>query len=362
MPKNSKAKGGRSKYIGVSSYKDRHGKTRYRYRSKGFTVNLGTDFGSDDFMRRYRAALDGRRLTEPDPEVSQAHGVRLNMKPDEHQLTELIAEWYKSAQYTRLAESTKSDYRNVAERLREEHGHQIVEQINRQTVAALMQKKATTPEAANKLLRVLRFIYDHARDVLGWVETNPARDVKMYQAQNHEGFHTWDEHEIKAFQERWKEGTMADLAMALMLYTGASRSDVVKLGPDNIENGRISYRRKKMERRDGVLIDIPIHPDLDRRLARLTPSPETFLQTEAGTPRTPAGLGTKMREWCNKAKLPNCSSHGLRKACARRLAEAGATAHEIASVTGHRTLAEVQRYTEAAERAGLADNAMEKLK
>lgn len=68
-----------------------------------------------------------------------------------------------------------------------------------------------------------------------------------------------------------------------------------------------------------------------------------------------------MREWCNAADLPECSAHGLRKACARRLAEAGATAHEIMSVTGHKTLAEVQHYTEAALREGLADSAVAKL-
>ncbi|MEE4117684.1 MAG: tyrosine-type recombinase/integrase [Paracoccaceae bacterium] len=59
--------------------------------------------------------------------------------------------------------------------------------------------------------------------------------------------------------------------------------------------------------------------------------------------------------------MSTCSSHGLRKACARRLAEAGATAHEIMAVTGHKTLAEVQRYTETATREGLADTAMGKL-
>ncbi|MEC8795645.1 MAG: tyrosine-type recombinase/integrase, partial [Pseudomonadota bacterium] len=55
------------------------------------------------------------------------------------------------------------------------------------------------------------------------------------------------------------------------------------------------------------------------------------------------------------------SAHGLRKACARRLTKAGATAHEIGAVTGHKTLALVQRYTEAAGREGMADSAIEKL-
>ncbi len=34
---------------------------------------------------------------------------------------------------------------------------------------------------------------------------------------------------------------------------------------------------------------------------------------------------------------------------ARRLAKAGATAHQIAEIAGHKTLSEVTRYTEAAD-------------
>lgn len=68
-----------------------------------------------------------------------------------------------------------------------------------------------------------------------------------------------------------------------------------------------------------------------------------------------------MRAWCDKADLPNCTSHGLRKAIARRLAEAGAPPHEIMAVTGHATLAEVTRYTRDANRPNMADGAMTRL-
>ena len=53
--------------------------------------------------------------------------------------------------------------------------------------------------------------------------------------------------------------------------------------------------------------------------------------------------------------------HGLRKAAARRLAELGCTEHEIAAITGHASIPEVQRYTKAADRKRLAKSAMKKL-
>src|SRR5262245_44919813 len=73
-----------------------------------------------------------------------------------------------------------------------------------------------------------------------------------------------------------------------------------------------------------------------------TPSTHlTFLVTEQGRPFSPAGFGNKFRDWCNQANLRHCSAHGLRKATAARLAERGATAHEIMAITGHQSLEEI---------------------
>jgi integrase len=69
-----------------------------------------------------------------------------------------------------------------------------------------------------------------------------------------------------------------------------------------------------------------------------------------------------MRDAITNAGLPlGCQPHGLRKATGRRLAEAGATAKMIMSVLGHTTLAEAERYTEEADQAGLAEDAVVKL-
>jgi len=61
---------------------------------------------------------------------------------------------------------------------------------------------------------------------------------------------------------------------------------------------------------------------------------------------------------CQRVGLTGLSPHGLRKAACRRLAEAGCSEHEIASISGHENLAEVRRYTRAASRAKMAKSAM----
>jgi integrase len=83
------------------------------------------------------------------------------------------------------------------------------------------------------------------------------------------------------------------------------------------------------------------------------------LVTEFGAPFTAAGFGNWFRDRCNEAGLKHCSFHGLRKAAATRLAEAGCTTEQIKAVTGHATLKEVGRYTKAADQARLARQALE---
>jgi integrase len=83
---------------------------------------------------------------------------------------------------------------------------------------------------------------------------------------------------------------------------------------------------------------------------------------QVNPPKTVAGFGNWFRDQCDQANLHHCSAHGLRKATAAALAEAGATAHEIAAVTGHMSLEEVERYTRAARKQKLAGAAIAKLK
>ena len=125
---------------------------------------------------------------------------------------------------------------------------------------------------------------------------------------------------------------------------------------------RIRFRQAENEHRNPIAVDIPLHPDLTASIAAADSRNLTFLITKYGKPFTANGFGNKFKDWCRQAGLPHCSAHGLRKATAAALAEAGATPHEIMAITGHQTLDEVERYTKAARRTKLADEAMAKLR
>lgn len=335
-------------FPGVTAYFDRHKKRRFRYRSKGFSAEIPGDYGSNDFRKDYEFALAGRKSGEL--------GALRTLRGS---ISGLIVSYYTSPEFVPLKSSTKQTYRREIERLRNEHGHRLVSQMRRPHVVKLLQPLADRPSARNNRLRMLRMLLNHAVEI-GWIETNPTIGVTKMRSRTG-GFHTWTDVEIEKFYAVHGHGTVANTAITLMLYSACARADAVRLGWQNIKDGRLQYRRQKTEGHDAVLIDIPIHPALSRVLSDLSNAKLTFLETSGGSARSANGLGNLVRKWCDEAGLPQCASHGLRKACATRLAEAGATEREIMAWTGHKSPQMVQIYAGKARRGILANNGYEKL-
>lgn len=274
-------------------------------------------------------------------------------------INDLLVRYYQIAfAGERLAPSTKVIYRAMLDRFREEHGRRPVKGMSPYHMEVILARMADRPAAANNLRKRLIPVFKLAVK-LKWLAVNPAElaDPIQYHAKGH---HTWTEAEIARFYEVHKPGTTAHTAMVLMLWTGAARVDVVKLGWFSIKptpaGERLQYTRQKTGRmKSSVLISLPIAPELRAVLDRLPKEAGTFLQTRDGRQRSAKSLTGDMRAWCDVAGLPDCNNHGLRKAIARRMANAGANAFMIGAVTGHKTLSEVQRYTEAHDRDQLAE-------
>jgi integrase len=204
-------------------------------------------------------------------------------------------------------------------------------------------------------LKALRGLMRYAVQI-GMRTDEPTEGVKVGRLLKTDGFTTWSEENIAAFERTHAVGTRARLAFTLLLYTAQRRGDVVRMGRQHIHDGLLSVRQSKT----GAVLKIPVHPEL-KAVLDATPSEHlTFLTTAAGRPFTSDGFGHWFLAMCKAAGLHGLSAHGLRKAACRRLAEAGCTAHEIMSVSGHVSLKEVQRYTIAADQACMARAAMEK--
>lgn len=323
----------------VQAITNRYGRAYYYFRREGRRLPLPGKPGSPEFMLSYNAALAGFRLAR---------------EPIKHLLAgtvgRVIGEYYSDNAFQGLAPETRRFRRSILERFRREFGDLRLADLDQATLTLLLGK--LRPFAARNWLTTLRGLMAWAVST-GLREDNPAEGIRPTKAKGGT-FHTWTEDEIAQFMDTHALGTRARLAMALLLFTAARRGDAVRLGIQHLRQGRLIYRQQKT----GRLLEIPVHPDLATTLAAHPAANLTFLVTAHGAPFTPGGFGAWFRKVCNDAGLPQCSAHGLRKAQARRLAEAGCSAHEIAAITGHKTLAEVQRYTDAAEQSGLADRAI----
>ena len=79
------------------------------------------------------------------------------------------------------------------------------------------------------------------------------------------------------------------------------------MGKQHVRDDWISIRQQKT----GVLVDIPILDELQSIIGASPTGELTFIVTEFNKPFSTKGLGNKMRDWCDQAGLPQCSSHGL---------------------------------------------------
>jgi integrase len=351
----------------VQGFVDRHGRGRFYFRRPGFArVPLPGLPWSPEFMVAYQKA------TAEKPPVVHIGSDRVIPRS----IRALAISYYDSAAFKALKPITQGVYRNIIERFcrqtdREGHpyGDKSAITMTAHHVEKLMEARADKPDSANGLRKVVREMMKVAVK-LEWRDNDPTLGVKTIKPKKKGGYHRWTDAEIAQFAERHAVGTKARLAMALGLYTGQARQDAVLMGEQHITRDYdpeqdcvveiLNWVRKKTEDKSGLELAIPVHPEL-RDIIAATPSEHlTFLVTELGAPFTAAGFGNWFRDRCKEAGLPR-SFHGLRKAAATRLVDAGCDVVEAAAITGHASLKELQRYIETRDRKRAARRAMAKL-
>jgi integrase len=311
------------------------------FRRPGFPrVRLRGLPGSAEFNRAYEAALG----STPEPVGSG------RSKPGSVAAT--IASYYGSPEFNKaLAASSQAVRRAVLEAFGREHGDKLIAAMPTKFLRALLDPME--PTTAKNWLAAIRALVAHAikREL---IDADPTLGIRLRRMTG-DGFHTWTEEQIAQFEAHHPIGSRERLAFALGLFTAQRRGDVVAMGRQHIRNGLLHVTQQKT----GKPLAIPIHPELQAVLAAVPTTQMTFVQTLRGKPFDPHAFTAWFAEACDEAGLPSaCTFHGLRKAACRRLAEAGCTVHEIAAISGHATLKEVERYTKAADQQRLAQAAM----
>jgi len=245
------------------------------------------------------------------------------------------------------AKSTTRRLRHLAK----DYGNHSIRELTPVKLRNLLDKIESTGER-NRTLSMFRLVLEESKDK-DIIPSNPANRVKRVKHVT-KSYAVWTREDIDAYLKHWPRGTVQHLSMQLLYRTGQRSSDVVRLGPHNLRNGRIELKQGKTK----TYVSIPLHTELKKVLPKHNHN--TWILNRHSKPYSAKGFQQQFVKWARAAGIEGKSSHGVRAAVATHAAEAGATAHEIMSVTGHKALSEVERYTRSANRAALADSMFEK--
>src|SRR5579859_25157 len=354
---------GRARFLPkyVTSFEDRHGKARYRFRRKGYEDHyFKAELGSDEFRQEYAACMKAVVVSE-EQQTRWAIGT----------IGDLVARYIAVPARLAPTEATQGKIRSILEKWRDEYGTAYVADVNFQHIDDIITEKRKKVlvgkrweggiEAARKLRKELVRLFDHAEKI-GMIPkgANPvkhAEKVRVAAGQKSKGYYSWTEQDIDQYRARHALGSKPRLALELLLWTGQRRGDGYLFGPNDIKNGRFEITQGKT----GKEMSLTIAPQLLAAIQAMPPLPAdspAFLLSELGRPFSYASFGNKMRDWFDQAGLPQCTAHGLRKANARRLAERRMGNSSIKAVGGWTNDREVSIYTAAANQAHLADLAI----
>lgn len=319
----------------------RHGRAVWYVRvGQGKRVRMREEYGSPDFWRDYRLAVEG---TPPPAAKGPAPG----------SLSWLIARYLESAEWSDFSAATRKQRHAIFRQIEATAGAEPFKLIDRRVILAGRDRRRKTPHAANVFIKAMRALFGWAAD-RGYVPADPTAGVKMLSGENDDvGFHTWTEEELERFEARWPLGTRERLAFDLLLYTGLRRGDAVRLGRQHVKGDIFSIRTEKT----GAVVTRPILPQLAASIAATPTSDLAFITSSHGRPFVKEAFGNWFRDICKAAGVPG-SAHGLRKAGARRAAEAGATEMQLNALFGWRPGSrESATYTRTADAARLAREA-----
>lgn len=243
----------------------------------------------------------------------------------------------------KLAASTQDKYRQSLRVVRTAWGDLQADSLRPSHVLALIERiGAKKPGTANNVLDALRSMCRWACGPRELLARDPTQGVSHFE--QGEGHRPWT-----AEQLAWADKNLTGMlrrAYVLGRYTGQRISDIVRLGPTDVDDGGLSLPQKKT----GVRPWCPIFPELEAEMAKWEVKPGPFLLQDSGKPFTTNGLWKKLdkvRE--DHPELAGAVWHGLRANAVIRLRQEGYTALQISDMVGM-SVPMVERYCRYADR------------
>jgi integrase len=294
----------------------------------------------------------------------------------------LIHQYQNSRQWKKLAYATQKNYRLGLSSLAG-HEHRLLKDLRKTHLIQMRDVFADRPGLANQMLTAISAIIGWAKesDSEEWqdIEYNVVESVKRMEVGV---WKAWTPSALETFEASLDKVTrQSRIAFALLYYTAQRRGDVLKMKWSDYNPsayggaGSIRVLPQKTGKTEDDFLEVPVHPRLKEILTTEKPHTKSvfIVHREDGKPywsdnprinMIQGSLFSGRFQACQQrvfGKRVFYPIHGLRKAAAQRLAEAGCSIHEIMAITGHKSIAMVAHYTRGAEQKVRSVAAMKKL-
>lgn len=289
----------------------------YWYAWKG-GPRLTGEPGSPEFMAGYHSAIEARKAGP----TGTFAGV--------------IATYKASGEFDKLAPRTKRDYLKHIKAIELEFGkfptRFFTAQVRQKLAGQFLEWR---DGLAKKSLRQA----DYAWSILGRIcsvgvrrgkiEINPCeKGGRLYESDRNDSLWTLEDEAL--FMER--APVHLRLPLLLALWTGQRQGDLLALTWPQYDGKYIRLRQGKSGKRVTIPVGKPLKALLDANRGKVGP----VLLTTEGTPWTEDGFRSSWFKACKKVGITaGLTFHDIRGSAVTRLALAGGSVPEIATITGH---------------------------
>ena len=308
-----------------------------RIRLRG--INRVTKRLADGTLRTYWYAWKGGPplCGEPGtPEFMASYNEAISRKvvPPRGTLLSVLQQYQASEDFRALADSTRRSYVPLITRIEKRFGDFPLSALtDRRSRGIFMGWRDQLAGSAGRrqadygwtvLARVLSWSFDR-----GLVAANPCeRGGRLYRGGGR-AEKIWTAADEAAFLER--APAHLHLPLLLALWTGQRQGDLLRLPWSGYDGKHIRLRQWKTGKRVVIPIGEPLKIRLDA-----TPKRSTIMLTNSdGKPWTSDGFRASWGKACKAAGVVGVTFNDLRGTAVTRLALAGCTEAEIATITGH---------------------------
>ena len=258
----------------------------------------------------------------------------------------MVRDWKTTSHYKGLSFSTQQAYSTALKNLSDLMPTDISLISKRDLYDAGM--KLHNRSASLALYKaVVKGVWGHAF-AQGLVEDIPSIPIKGSKPVKREAF---DETLLKE-ELKYPNSTLVTRAMYVALHTAQRIVDILNLKWSDYDGRSLTFVQKKT----GTKVVVPCSRGLKRLLESMEKRGEHVIHNGGKSVSYPM-FYAQYRKAFPKGKYP--PFHAIRHTAASKIASMGASPYEIRSITGHRNLSSVQRYTDSADLSRAAKKIMD---